>query len=159
MSAAAADRAEPGDPADRAQLAHELRAASGDLLAAERRLRSRDPQRPGALSYAQVRALVMLDDAEEVTAGQLARAADLTPASVTALLDQLEEKGMVERRRDAADRRVVVVSLTPSGRELLAEKRTRWRARWEEATAAFSDEDLVAAAAVMRAMARMFDGL
>ena len=145
--------------ADRAQLAHELRAASGDLLAAERRLRSRDPQRPGALSYAQVRALVMLDDAEQVTAGQLAKAADLTPASVTALLDQLEQQGMVERRRDPSDRRVVVVSLTPSGRELLAEKRVRWRSRWEEAMEGFSDADLTAAAAVMRAMARMFDGL
>lgn len=152
MSAAAA-------PPDRAALALELRAASSDLLAAERRLRSRDPQRPGGLSYAQVRALVMLGDAEEATAGQLARAADLTPASVTALLDQLERQGMVERRRDPADRRVVVVALTPAGRELLAEKRSRWRARWEEATAGFSDADLAAAAAVMRAMARMFDGI
>jgi MarR family transcriptional regulator, organic hydroperoxide resistance regulator len=143
----------------REQLATELRAAFGELLGAERRLRSRDPQRPGALSYAQVRALVMLDDADEVTAGQLAKAADLTPASVTAMLDHLEETGMVRRRRSEQDRRVVVVSLTPSGRAILSEKRARWRGFWEEAVAGFSDRDLEAAGEVMRQMARMFDAL
>jgi DNA-binding MarR family transcriptional regulator len=148
-----------GAAAARDELANELRRAFGDLLGAERRLRSRDPQRPGALSYAQVRALIMLDDAEQVTAGQLAKAADLTPASVTAMLDHLEQKGMVERGRDAADRRVVVVSLTPAGRALLAEKRARWRGCWEQAMQGFSDQELSGAAAVMRQMARMFDEL
>lgn len=143
----------------REALATELRAAFGELLGAERRLRSRDPQRPGALSYAQVRALVMLDDAEEVTAGQLAKAADLTPASVTAMLDHLEEKGMVQRRRSEQDRRLVVISLTPAGRAILSEKRARWRGCWEEAVAGFSDRDLEAAGEVMRRMARMFDAL
>ncbi len=49
-------------------------------------------------------------------AGQLAKAADLTPASVTAMLDGLEQRGMVQRRRSEQDRRVVFVSLTPAGR-------------------------------------------
>lgn len=147
----------PEAAAAREQLATELRSAFGDLLGAERRLRSRDPQRPGALSYAQVRALVMLDDAEEVTAGQLARAADLTPASVTAMLDHLEEKEMVQRRRSEQDRRNVVVSLTPAGRAILAEKRARWRGCWEAAVEEFSDADLAVAGEVMRRMARMLD--
>jgi DNA-binding MarR family transcriptional regulator len=138
--------------------ADDLRGALHDLLASERRLRSRDPQRPGALSYTQVRALVMLHD-EDATAGQLARAAGLTPASVTAMLDHLEQEGMIARRRSTEDRRLVVVSLTARGRELLAEKQARWRARWEEAFADLAPEQLAGAADVMRRMAAMFDGI
>ncbi|HST38146.1 MAG TPA: MarR family transcriptional regulator [Conexibacter sp.] len=144
-------RAGAGDVPD------ELRAAFGDLMRADRRLRSRDPKRPGALSYAQVRALLLLDADEEATAGQLAKAADLTPASVTALLDQLEQQGMVQRRRSDEDRRVVVVSLTPRGSELLEQKRATWRRCWQEALSDLPERDIVAAATVMRRMARMFD--
>lgn len=35
---------------------------------------------------------------------------------VTRLVDRMEARGLVERRRDAADRRVVLVRLTPEGR-------------------------------------------
>lgn len=138
----------------------ELRRAFADLLGAERRLRSRDPQRPGGLSYAQVRALVMLaEEHEAVTAGELARLSGLTPGSVTALLDQLEAEEIVERRRSETDRRVVVVSLTPRGRELVTEKRNRWRGCWESALADVPDEQLAGAIDVMRRMATMLDRL
>lgn len=40
---------------------------------------------------------------------------------VTRLLDRLEKRGWVERRRDAHDRRLVSARITPSGLELLAE--------------------------------------
>jgi DNA-binding MarR family transcriptional regulator len=144
---------------DETRATDDLRQAFGDLLGAERRLRSRDPQRPGGLSYAQVRALVTLADEDAVTAGQLARLAGLTPGSVTTMLDHLEEKQIVERRRSESDRRVVVVSLTPRGRELVAEKRARWHRRWNEACADLSDEQVRGAAEVMRRMTRMFDDL
>jgi len=155
----APSRDEPSGAAEREQLADELRRALGDLMRAERRLRSRDPGRGDGLSYAQVRALLELESSEEATAGQLAKAADLTPASVTALLDGLEQRGMIARRRSDEDRRVVVVSLTARGRELVELKRARWRARWSEALVDVADRDLAAAARVMRRMARMFDGL
>ncbi|MDO8210581.1 MarR family winged helix-turn-helix transcriptional regulator [Conexibacter sp. CPCC 206217] len=151
-AAAAADRADA-----RAQLANELRAALGEMLRAERKLRSRDPKRPGALSYAQVRALVLLDDIDEATAGQLAKAADLTPASVTAMLDQLEEQGMVERRRSETDRRLVVVSLTAEGRALLEHKRANWLAHWDEAMGDLPEAEIRTSIEVLHRMARMFD--
>lgn len=138
----------------------ELRQAFSDLLGAERRLRSRDPQRPGSVSYAQVRALVALAGEDDgVTAGQLARLAGLTPGSVTTMLDSLEAKRIVERSRSETDRRVVVVSLTAQGRELVAEKRARWRTRWDEVCDDLSDEQVRGAAEVMRRMTRMFDDL
>ena len=44
----------------------------------------------------------------------------LTPVpDLTRVLDKLEKRGFVERHRDAADRRVVRVSLTPAGGRLV----------------------------------------
>src|ERR1700692_526911 len=93
-----------------------VRSAVGELLGAERRLRARDQQRRDRMTYAQTRALVALADsggtAADVSAGQLAKAADLHPATVTAMLDLLEDEGLVVRRRSDADRRCVLVALT-----------------------------------------------
>ena len=55
--------------------------------------------------------LNLLSFSGQMTAGQLARATGLTTASITAVIDRLEEAGFVRRERDAADRRRVVVRL------------------------------------------------
>ncbi|MGE5140675.1 MAG: MarR family winged helix-turn-helix transcriptional regulator [Rudaea sp.] len=44
-----------------------------------------------------------------VTAGELAQHTGLATASVTSLIDRLEDKGLVRRARDARDRRRVIV--------------------------------------------------
>ena len=46
-----------------------------------------------------------------MTAGDLARATGLTTASITGVLDRLEEGGFVRRERDPHDRRRVIVKL------------------------------------------------
>src|ERR1700722_10911004 len=48
-----------------------------------------------------------------MTAGDLARATGLTTASITGVLDRLEEGGFVQRERDPHDRRRVIVKLNP----------------------------------------------
>ena len=109
----------------------ELRTALSQMFGAERRLRGRD-HAPGELTHAHMRSLHALGEQGELTAGQLAKSADLNPASVTAMLDHLEDAGIVARSRSTSDRRVTIVSLTPQGRQLLADKSARWRARWQE---------------------------
>jgi DNA-binding MarR family transcriptional regulator len=42
-------------------------------------------------------------------------------SAVVALVDDLEQRGLAERRRDPADRRAYTLYLTPAGRELLAD--------------------------------------
>jgi len=39
--------------------------------------------------------------------------------AMTRLIDQLEERGYIERQRQSADRRVVDLALTPSGRKMV----------------------------------------
>jgi MarR family transcriptional regulator, organic hydroperoxide resistance regulator len=137
-----------------------VRLAFVELMGAERRLRARDQKcGPGELTQGQIRALFTIDVKGEATAGELAKAAELSPASVSTMLDHLERDGIVERRRSEDDRRVVVVTLTASGRALLAAKRERWRARGREALEGVSEEHLLAAADVMHRMATMLDGL
>lgn len=78
-----------------------------------------------------------------LTAGELARATGLTTASITGVLDRLEEAGFVRRERDARDRRRVVVRLdaTRGMRDVgmvFAPVIQAWRA----AIAQYSDEQL-----------------
>jgi DNA-binding MarR family transcriptional regulator len=137
-----------------------VRVAFVELMGAERRLRARDQRcGPGELTQGQIRALFTIDKSGEATAGELAKAAELSPASVSSMLDHLERDGIVSRHRSASDRRVVVVTLTDSGRALLDDKREAWRARGAQALAGVSDEHLVAAADVMHRMAAMLDDL
>lgn len=49
------------------------------------------------------------------SASDLARAADLNPGAMTRLLDRLEERGLVERVADPADRRALHIHLTDAG--------------------------------------------
>ena len=44
---------------------------------------------------------------------------DLTPGSISVAVDRLVEKGLVSRVESAEDRRVRIVTLTPSGKELI----------------------------------------
>jgi DNA-binding MarR family transcriptional regulator len=53
--------------------------------------------------------LFLLRGLGPLTAGEIAQHTGLTTASVTSLIDRLEQKGFVQRVRDTADRRRVIV--------------------------------------------------
>jgi DNA-binding Lrp family transcriptional regulator len=55
--------------------------------------------------------LNILSFSGQMTAGQLAKATGLTTASITGVIDRLEEAGYVRRERDTTDRRRVVIRL------------------------------------------------
>jgi long-chain acyl-CoA synthetase len=71
------------------------------------------------LTPSQYRVMAFLADGESV-ASSIAGRLNVTKPSVTALIDGLEEKGLVRRRRSDGDRRVVKTVLTDEGREALA---------------------------------------
>ncbi|QXJ19722.1 MarR family transcriptional regulator [Actinomadura graeca] len=57
----------------------------------------------------------------ELTAGALLKAAMVTSGAITNRIDRMESRGLVERVRDAEDRRSVRIRLTPPGLSLVDE--------------------------------------
>lgn len=72
------------------------------------------------LTYLQYVALVVLWEQDNQTVGQLGEKLFLESSTLTPLLKKLEAAGYVQRRRDPADERQVVISLTEAGRDLRA---------------------------------------
>jgi DNA-binding MarR family transcriptional regulator len=70
------------------------------------------------LTLTQVRALRRIAH-EPKPLGQLASELRLTPPSLTRVIDRLEERGLIERRRDPSDRRKVVAAILPAGLRLV----------------------------------------
>ena len=78
-----------------------------------------------------------------LTAGDLARSTGLTTASITGVIDRLEESGFVRRERDPGDRRRVIVTLNFG--PALAEIGPTFGPlvlAWQQAAAGYSDADL-----------------
>ena len=79
----------------------------------------------------------------QMTAGELAKATGLTTASITGVVDRLEEAGYVTRERDPHDRRRVVVKLVldRAMRDVATLFLPMMRA-WREMAARYSDDEL-----------------
>ena len=135
----------------------ELRRSLAHMSGAERRLRGRDHGRPGELTHAQLRAIAALGRNREMTIGEIAKSAELTPATVTVMIDQLEAANMVARERSTQDRRVCNVALTPTGWALLEHKLSKWQALWETELSDVSDGDLATAMKVIAHVTAIYD--
>lgn len=74
---------------------------------------------PRGLSRSQAGLLWIVDGNPEASQQQLAELLRVTPSRIVALLDDLEKRDLVERRRSTKDRRVFTVELTDTGRQTL----------------------------------------
>ena len=101
---------------------------------------------PLALSVPDVTTLSVLRGRSGLSNAQLARRALITPQSMLEVLASLEQRGLLARRPDAANARIMRAELTPSGRRLLA--------RADAVIAALEDELLAAVAPEEREQAR-----
>lgn len=137
-----------------------LRSAVSRLFAAERRLRRREQQDADTgLSSTHLRALLLLTQEESVTIGALAREADLTAASMTVAVDQLEARGLVTRERDLRDRRQCFVTLTAPGQKVVEEKQAYWRVRMAELFADVPGPKIGTAVSVLERLVEVMEGL
>ncbi len=84
-------------------------------------LQSRRVQRDIGLTLPQLVVLGCARDLGEVTTAAISAEADLSPATVVAILDKLEEKRLIERYRSTRDRRIVHTRLTEAGSAILAD--------------------------------------
>jgi DNA-binding MarR family transcriptional regulator len=69
----------------------------------------------GSLSLIHLNVLTLLEVEGPLSMSKLAEALDVSVASATGIVDRMEQRGLVERRHDLADRRVVVVHGAPGG--------------------------------------------
>jgi DNA-binding MarR family transcriptional regulator len=81
------------------------------------------------LSDIQLAALAAIERHESMTPGELAEHEKVQPPSITRVIAVLEERGLVRRAPHATDRRQVVLTVTPEGRDLVQRVRRR-REAW-----------------------------
>lgn len=93
-------------------VARQLRRAAADALA------------QWDISPSQARGLRVLARHDGARLSELAELLHIAARSATEVVDGLEAKGLVQRRRDPHDRRATLVALTSSGAELNAAIRT-----------------------------------
>jgi DNA-binding MarR family transcriptional regulator len=128
------------------------------VFASLRRLRGRDTHLIGSeVTHAQMELLIELSEQGPMSAGDLAAAAQLTPATVTQMLDHLATSGHVERTRSESDRRVVVSCLTTEGQRKVIAKRAIWQARWESILADVDAGDLRVTTRVLEKLNEVFE--
>jgi DNA-binding MarR family transcriptional regulator len=73
------------------------------------------------LSPGVIKTLVRLAREDGVSMGEMARGIGCDPSYITALVDDLDERGLARREPSPDDRRVKIIVLTDAGRELAAQ--------------------------------------
>jgi DNA-binding MarR family transcriptional regulator len=112
----------------------------------------------GELSRTEVGLLKTLrDGSRRIT--ELAELEGLAQPTITILIKQLEENGLVTRTRQSDDGRVVLVNVTESGKVALEEYRERASAVLGEYLAEISDEQVEALATATETLAQLVDVL
>jgi DNA-binding MarR family transcriptional regulator len=96
----------------------------GELLmrvSRAQRRRWREALTPWDLSPHQARALRVVSERDGVRLSELAESLRIAPRSATEVADALQERGLVERSADPADRRAVLLRPTDEGRRVRGE--------------------------------------
>ncbi|HLO25933.1 MAG TPA: MarR family transcriptional regulator [Geobacteraceae bacterium] len=82
---------------------------------------SKKIERETGLTGPQLWAIKVIADAAPIKVSELARRMYLHPATVVGIIDRLEGRGLVTRRRSQEDRRVVEIELTEQAKDLVAQ--------------------------------------
>lgn len=101
--------------------------------------------------------LFMIDREGPLSLGDLATRERMTRASVTAVVDKLLRQGLIERRHDQADRRVVRVQVSAAGRRRVNARRSKRTAWLTERLEELSSADVARLAAATEVLERIID--
>lgn len=96
----------------------------------------------GQVSLAHLNVLILLEANGPMPMGRVADALDISVASATGIVDRMESRGLVERRRDAEDRRVVLVVPAAGAKTILSDIDTRRRRALTKILGSLTDEEL-----------------
>lgn len=90
---------------------------------------------------------------------ELAELEGLAQPTVTVMVDKLEGRGLVARERDAADGRVVLVTITDAGRDLLDRLRAEYREVLRARVASMTEDQVAALIAATETLGTLIDAL
>ena len=111
-------------------------------------------QLPGGLSSTDVTLLKVLEDHGDTRSGCIAELLHVGPSVISRQLTSLTAEGLVERRKDPADGRAELVSLTEEGRARLVSLREAYVERMREH---FTDWDAETATGAARTLDEISD--
>ena len=113
----------------------------------------------GGLTLSQYGLLEGLTTRPAARVQELAGHAGITPSTATRILDALERRGIVRRVRSVEDRRVVAVSLTEHGQQLLQDQQEWLRGRQREFYASLPPTERELAPDLLLRLAALIDEL
>lgn len=105
------------------------------------RARLDDLMRPVGLTALQYTALTVLERHGDISSAQLARNSFVTAQTMADMVVTLEDRGLIERHRDAADKRRLLIALTTAGRAVLEDRRPHVATIEKQMTGALSTSD------------------
>ena len=118
-----------------------------------------DEVRPLGATLQMWRVLAALRERDGRRMGDLSETTSIEVSTLTRLVDNMEKKGLVARRRDADDARVVALHVTPAGRRL-TQRITPIAERYEAvALAGFSAAETKTLKAALRRLYVNMEGL
>jgi len=97
--------------------------------------------RPVSITPLQYTALTVLERRSDLSTAELARNAFVTDQSAADMVGVLEDRGLILRHPDEADRRRRVIRLTPEGQELLDSVRADVAAVEEQMLSPLADDE------------------
>ncbi|WP_327113213.1 MarR family transcriptional regulator [Streptomyces sp. NBC_01341] len=103
----------------------------------------------------QLALLFLVEEREGITVREAAEALLMKPNNVSALVSQLTDQELLERRQDPADKRVAHLHPTATARERLAQARTIKEAHLSRALHTLTEGELDALGAALGALASL----
>lgn len=132
------------------------------LIAIRRILRAtelygRELARAAGLTAVQIRVLQIVAERGHATPKDISRRMGVSQATMTALIDRLAGKGMVERQRSAADGRQTNVVLTEAGAKAVRDAPDPLQQRYVKQFEAMADWEQAMVVASLERVAAMLD--
>ena len=130
------------------------------LVSLRRILRATDLQskklaKQSGLTTSKLLALQTIAEEGEITIGGIAAQANLTQATITTIVDRLQEAGLVQRERATSDKRKVYVSLTEKGRSVLRDAPTALHERFSQEFDELEEWEQMQIAAVLKRLSNI----
>ena len=118
---------------------------------------SRRLSRQYGITAPQLVCLSAVIEQDDITAREIAWRIHLGPSTLVGVLDRLEAKGLIERRRDPCDRRKVLISATDQGRQFATSLPSPLEEHLDAALSRLSEREQAKIAAALAKVGEMIE--